>query len=93
MVASTSSPVWYRFYSTPSLSYMICPDLVQCVSSPLGKLLQYYCTFVKKNKQTAVDSLVVGSLNETKTKGIKQVLHATRMPPKAFSGAAPPCRT
>ena len=25
--------------STPSLSYMICPDLVQCVSSPLGKPL------------------------------------------------------
>ena len=25
--------------STPSLSYMICPDLVHCVSSPLGKPL------------------------------------------------------
>ena len=38
------------------------------------------------------DSLVSGFFNETKMKEIKQVLHATKMPPKAFSGAAPPRR-
>ena len=31
-------PFWHCLVSgTPSLSYMICPELVQCVPSPLGK--------------------------------------------------------
>ena len=45
-----------------------------------------------QDMRATVDSPVAGSLNETKIQGIKQVLHATRMPPKAFCGAAPPQR-